>query len=111
MLAVRIGINLVHSSHGDCLHKISQKVRHQSWIFKLLRIPRIDPKESIPQTCVAWRAGTTTLSVYCHRPSRIFEHTIFVEVSGHNLEDSVYNVYITNQFQTTFARVGGGGGG
>jgi hypothetical protein len=27
------------------------------------------------------------------------------------LEVSVYNVYITNQFQTTFARGGGGGGG
>jgi len=37
-----------------------------------------------------------------------------VEVPGHNLrvlrlDVSVYNVYITNQFQTTFARVGGGG--
>ncbi len=26
------------------------------------------------------------------------------------LKVSVYNVYITNQFQTTFARGGGGGG-
>ncbi len=39
----------------------------------------------------------------------------FVEFSGHNLESSqthevvVYNVYITNQFQTTFTRGGGGG--
>ncbi len=35
----------------------------------------------------------------------------FVEVSGHNLklEVFVYKVYITNQFQTTFARGGGGG--
>ena len=32
----------------------------------------------------------------------------FVEVSGHNLEVSVYNVYIVNQFQTTFAQGGGG---
>jgi len=36
-----------------------------------------------------------------------------VEVPGHNLrvlrlDVSVYNVYITNQFQTTFARGGGG---
>jgi hypothetical protein len=36
-----------------------------------------------------------------------------VEVPGHNLrvlrlDVSVYNVYITNQFQTTFARVWGG---
>ncbi len=30
-------------------------------IFKLLRSPRIDSKESIPLACVAWRAGTTTL--------------------------------------------------
>jgi hypothetical protein len=42
----------------------------------------------------------------------------FVEVSGHNLESSqtsglriIYNVYITNQFQATFAGGGGGGGG
>jgi hypothetical protein len=38
----------------------------------------------------------------------------FVEVCGHNLlrlEVSVYNVYITNQFQTTFAQEGGEGGG
>jgi hypothetical protein len=38
----------------------------------------------------------------------------FVEVSGHNLENSqtwgsVYNVYIKNQFQITFAQGGGGG--
>jgi hypothetical protein len=30
-------------------------------IFKLLRIPGIDSKESIPPVYVAWRAGTTTL--------------------------------------------------
>ncbi len=37
----------------------------------------------------------------------------FVEVSGHNLENSQkkfrYNAYITNQFRATFARGGGGG--
>jgi hypothetical protein len=32
----------------------------------------------------------------------------FVEVSGHKLESSIQNVYITNQIQTTFARGGGG---
>jgi hypothetical protein len=37
----------------------------------------------------------------------------FVEVSGHilrflRLEVSIYNVYITNQFQTTFAQRGEG---
>jgi hypothetical protein len=30
-------------------------------IFKLLRSPGIDPKDSIPPAYVAWRAGTTTL--------------------------------------------------
>ncbi len=30
-------------------------------IFKLLRGPGIDAKESIPPASVAWRAGTTTL--------------------------------------------------
>jgi hypothetical protein len=32
-------------------------------IFKLLRSPRIDSKESIPPAYVAWWAGTTTLSL------------------------------------------------
>ncbi len=30
-------------------------------IFKLLRSPRINSKESIPPAYVAWRAGTATL--------------------------------------------------
>ncbi len=30
-------------------------------VFKLLRSPDIDSKESIPPAYVAWRAGTTTL--------------------------------------------------
>jgi hypothetical protein len=37
--------------------------------------------------------------------------TFSLRFSGHNLESSevfVYNVYITNQFQTTFALGGGG---
>ncbi len=33
----------------------------------------------------------------------------FIEVAGHNLEVSVYNVCIINQFQTTFLKGGGGG--
>ncbi len=43
-----------------------------------------------------------------------FMNMLFLEVSGHRvlrLEVSVYNVYITNQFQATFARGEGGGGG
>ena len=34
-----------------------------SWdgIFKLFRSSEIDSKESIPPTCVAWRAGAKTL--------------------------------------------------
>jgi hypothetical protein len=48
--------------------------------------------------------------------SRIHEPTILLRFLGIilrvlRLEVSVFNVYITNQFQTTFARVGGGGGG
>ncbi len=58
-----------------------------------------------------------------HRPlrkapsrSQIHERTISLSCLGIILrvlrsEVSVYNVYITNQFQTTFAREGGGGGG
>ncbi len=32
-----------------------------NWIFKLLRNPRIDSKESIPLAHVAWRAVITAL--------------------------------------------------
>jgi hypothetical protein len=35
--------------------------RIRARIFKLLRSPRIDSKESIPPAHVAWRAGTTTV--------------------------------------------------
>jgi hypothetical protein len=48
--------------------------------------------------------------------SRIHEHTISLRFLGIilrvlRLEVSVYNVYIANQFQTTFARGAGVGGG
>jgi hypothetical protein len=57
--------------------------------------------------------------MYCSNgfaSSRSHERTISVEVSGHNLESSQtlrfpYNAYMTNQFQTTFAQEGTGGGG
>jgi hypothetical protein len=39
--------------------KADNKVRAR--IFKLLRSPKIDSKESISPAYVAWRAGTTTL--------------------------------------------------
>ncbi len=47
--------------------------------------------------------------------SWIHEHTILLRFLSIilrvlRLEASVYNVYITNQFQTTFAQAGGGGG-
>jgi hypothetical protein len=52
--------------------------------------------------CATWGMGHSTRS-------RIHERTIsFLRFL--TLEVSVYNVYITNQFQTTFARGGGGGG-
>ncbi len=41
-------------------------------------------------------------------PEAEFPNILFVEVSDHNLEVSVYNVYITNQFKTTFAPGVGG---
>ncbi len=34
---------------------------YRARIFKLLRSPRIDSKETIPPAYVAWRAVTTTL--------------------------------------------------
>ncbi len=51
----------------------------QTWdgIFKLLRSPGIDSKESIPPASVAWQAGTTTLfllifSLYCSKIPAMF---------------------------------------
>jgi hypothetical protein len=43
----------------QCKLRILGLIRAQ--IFILLRIPRIDAKESITPAYVAWRAGTTTL--------------------------------------------------
>ncbi len=48
--------------------------------------------------------------------SQIHERTISLRFLGIilrflRLEVSVYNVYVTNQFQTTFCSGGGGGGG
>ncbi len=41
-------------SHGENHLSIAR-------IFKILRSPRIDSKESVPLAYVAWQAGTTTL--------------------------------------------------
>ncbi len=39
-------------------------IRDLSRNLKLVRSPRIGPKETIPSGCVAWRAGTTTLLLF-----------------------------------------------
>jgi hypothetical protein len=63
----------------------------------------------------------TWLTSHCLRSwghgsrSQIHERTISLKFLGIilrvlRLEVSVYNVYITNQFKTTFSRWGGGGG-
>jgi hypothetical protein len=73
----------------------------------------------LPNTEIKWCLNRIKLMKVskkhtCLKPnSRTYN---FVEVSGHNLivlrlEVSVYNIFITNQFQTTFARGCGGGGG
>ncbi len=52
-------------------------------------------------------------SVHC-TPEAEFMNVYSVAVSGHNLEGLevyIYNVYTTNQFQTTFVRGGGVRGG
>ncbi len=41
--------------------KFPEMSRARARIFKLLRSPRIDSKDSIPTAYVAWGAGTTTL--------------------------------------------------
>jgi hypothetical protein len=58
--------------------------------------------------------GNMKLTIDVHG-SRIHERTISLRFLGIilrflRLEVSVYNVYITNQFQATFASSGGGGG-
>ncbi len=40
-----------------------------------IRSPRIDSKEPIPPSCVAWRAGTTTLSYSVASPHRLFKNS------------------------------------
>ncbi len=40
-------------------------------IFKLVRSPEIDSKESIPPAYVAWRAGTTALFLLGSYPPQI----------------------------------------
>jgi hypothetical protein len=55
--------------------------KYRARIYKLLRSPEIDSKESIPPAYVAWRVGTTTVfllsflaSIGCSKvPARIFE--------------------------------------
>ncbi len=49
---------------------------YKARIFKILRSPGIDSKESIPPAYVAWRAGTITLSL-CSVPSphRLFKNS------------------------------------
>ncbi len=46
-----------------CTFQLACSGLQKSWdgIFKLLRRPLIDSKESIPAAYVAWRAGTKTL--------------------------------------------------
>ncbi len=44
-------------------------------IFKLLRSPRIDSKESIPPAYVAWRAGTPILLLLGSQPHKIVKNS------------------------------------
>jgi hypothetical protein len=44
-------------------------------IFKLLRSPGIDYKESIPPAYVAWRACTKTLFLFGPSPHRFFKNS------------------------------------
>jgi hypothetical protein len=54
---------------ADCLFR---KVFYSETIFlKLLRIPGIGSKESIPPAYVAWRVGTTTLFLFGSWPPQV----------------------------------------
>jgi len=50
----------------------SRHVKKDSWarIFKRLRSPGVDSKESIPPAYVAWRAGTSNIGLL-YRPARL----------------------------------------
>ncbi len=55
--AVPLNVDYTYNSVQRIALHFANRVR----IFKLLRSPRIDSKESIPPGCVALRAGSTTL--------------------------------------------------
>jgi hypothetical protein len=50
-----------HVSHPRGGHRLYAKRESRDGIFKLLRSPGIDSKESIPPAYVAWRAVKTSL--------------------------------------------------
>jgi hypothetical protein len=52
---------LSRSGSATTVRSVEEVSAIRARIFKLLRSPRIDFKESIPTAYVNWRAGTTTL--------------------------------------------------
>ncbi len=65
-----------HPTHPFVFHSLSSLCMARARIFKLLRGPGIDSKESIPPAYIAWRAGTTTLFLYLvPSPLRLFKNS------------------------------------
>jgi hypothetical protein len=54
-------LQIVKDQHREFLASLHPPIQVRDGIFKLLRSPGINFKESIPPAYVSWRAGTTTL--------------------------------------------------
>ncbi len=65
--------------HGGVhLHHPHRKRGSRARIFKLLRSPRVNSKESTPPAYVAWQDGTTTLFLLRYSvpsPHRLFKNS------------------------------------
>ncbi len=60
---------ILHSLYSvEIIQRGLNQVETIARIFKLLRFPRIDSKESIPPAYEAWRAGTATLYYFYSAP-------------------------------------------
>jgi hypothetical protein len=54
-------LQIVKDQHREFLASLHPPIQVRDGIFKLLRSPGINFKDSIPPAYVSWRAGTTTL--------------------------------------------------
>jgi hypothetical protein len=55
------GVSYINIPSRTSVYKLNNVMQSRDGIFKLVRNPRIDSKESILAAYLAWRAGTITL--------------------------------------------------